>query len=56
MTTHLERAHALDAADPLARFRARFANAEPDLVYLDGNSLGRLPHDATVVAHDLVTR
>lgn len=31
----------LDAADPLARFRDRFAPIEPGLVYLDGNSLGR---------------
>lgn len=37
----------LDAADPLAGFREKFAFAEPDLVYLDGNSLGRLPR-ATV--------
>jgi kynureninase len=33
----------LDAADPLATFRDRFAPAEPGLVYLDGNSLGRPP-------------
>jgi kynureninase len=33
----------LDAADPLARFRERFAFPEAGLVYLDGNSLGRLP-------------
>ncbi len=32
---------ALDAADPLASFRDRFAPAEPGLIYLDGNSLGR---------------
>jgi kynureninase len=32
---------ALDAADPLAGYRDRFAPAEPGLVYLDGNSLGR---------------
>jgi kynureninase len=38
---------ALDAADPLATFRDRFAFADPALVYLDGNSLGRLPR-ATV--------
>ena len=38
---------ALDAADPLAAFRDRFSFADPDLVYLDGNSLGRLPR-ATV--------
>ncbi|GIK72535.1 MAG: kynureninase [Chloroflexota bacterium] len=56
MTTHLEQAYALDAADPLARFRARFVNAEPDLIYLDGNSLGRLPHDSAMLAHDLTAR
>ena len=33
----------LDAADPLAPFRARFVIADPALIYLDGNSLGRLP-------------
>ena len=32
-----------DAADPLAGFRARFAIADPERIYLDGNSLGRLP-------------
>jgi kynureninase len=36
-------AAALDAADPLAPFRARFAIADEHLLYLDGNSLGRLP-------------
>ncbi len=37
----IERARQLDAADPLASFRGRFAPTEPGLVYLDGNSLGR---------------
>jgi kynureninase len=32
-----------DAADPLRQFRDRFVVADPDLVYFDGNSLGRLP-------------
>lgn len=39
----LARAQALDAADPLARYRERFVIADPDTIYLDGNSLGRLP-------------
>ncbi len=34
---------ALDAADPLGSFRRRFVIPEQDLVYLDGNSLGRPP-------------
>lgn len=38
----LKHCEALDAADPLARFRERFAL--PDgVIYLDGNSLGALP-------------
>jgi kynureninase len=37
-------AAALDTADPLAHFRARFASpADPRLLYMDGNSLGRPP-------------
>jgi kynureninase len=36
-------AAALDAADPLARFRGEFVGAESSLVYFDGNSLGRPP-------------
>ena len=37
----------LDKADPLAHYRSQFVIADPDMCYLDGNSLGRLPH-ATV--------
>jgi kynureninase len=33
---------ALDRADPLARYRDAFVIDDDDLVYLDGNSLGRL--------------
>ena len=36
----------LDASDPLAPFRDRFVVDDPDLVYLDGNSLGRAPRRA----------
>lgn len=32
---------ALDEADPLAAYRARFVGSETPLVYFDGNSLGR---------------
>ncbi len=38
-----ERASVLDAADPLAGYRDRFVVEDLDLVYLDGNSLGRAP-------------
>jgi kynureninase len=36
-------AELLDADDVLAEFRARFVVPDPELVYLDGNSLGRPP-------------
>lgn len=39
----LEYALALDHADELAPFRSRFVVDDPQLIYLDGNSLGRLP-------------
>jgi kynureninase len=41
----IDRAHAerLDTEDPLASFRERFAIDDPETIYLDGNSLGRLP-------------
>lgn len=38
----LAEAEAADAADPLARFRARF-HLPPGVIYLDGNSLGPAP-------------
>jgi kynureninase len=38
-----DHARRLDAADPLARFREEFVIEDPGLIYLDGNSLGRLP-------------
>jgi kynureninase len=36
-------AAALDAADPLAGFREQFVFTDQERIYLDGNSLGRLP-------------
>lgn len=43
MSTDRAYAEQLDAADPLAALRDRFAIADDGVVYLDGNSLGRLP-------------
>ena len=33
----------LDRDDPLAKYRRRFVIGDPSIVYLDGNSLGRMP-------------
>ena len=33
----------IDAKDPLAKYRDLFVFTDPDVCYLDGNSLGRLP-------------
>jgi kynureninase len=41
--TSPEFAWEMDAQDSLAGFRERFVISDPDLIYLDGNSLGRLP-------------
>jgi kynureninase len=41
--TERTRAERLDAEDPLARFRERFVIEDEETIYLDGNSLGRLP-------------
>lgn len=56
MKTRTDAAYAreLDAADPLAHFRERFVIDEPDLIYLDGNSLGRLPQATTDLANHLL--
>jgi kynureninase len=43
---HLAFARRMDRSDGLAHYRKRFAGAETDLVYFDGNSLGRPPVSA----------
>jgi kynureninase len=54
MTT-LDHARALDATDPLARFRERFRLPE-EVIYLDGNSLGPLPRATAARLGDVIAR
>lgn len=49
-------ARQMDAGDPLRRFRAEFVAEAGGPIYLDGNSLGRLPLRAVGLAADLVQR
>jgi kynureninase len=49
-------AAALDAHDPLAAFRQEFVVNDPTLIYLDGNSLGRLPRRTRALIQDTVDR
>ena len=53
--TDREYALELDRNDPLAHFRERFLITDPDLCYLDGNSLGRLPHKTSTAVSDFLT-
>lgn len=45
---------AMDAEDPLAPFREQFHIADPDICYLDGNSLGRLPVATIAAVNELL--
>jgi kynureninase len=55
VTDWRQRAEALDEAEPLASFRERFAHQDAPRIYLDGNSLGRMPV-ATAARIDAVLR
>jgi kynureninase len=46
----------LDGTDPLRGFHQRFIVAPDELIYLDGNSLGRLPRDTPVRVEDVIWR
>ncbi len=48
-----QKAFELDRKDELARFKEAFVS-EPDTIYLDGNSLGRLPKKTIEQTSDLV--
>ena len=47
-------AQELDSLDPLASYRERFVITDPDLIYLDGNSLGMMPKVAQGRAKQVV--
>jgi kynureninase len=53
---NLDFARSLDQQDELARFRQRFVPTDPDLIYLDGNSLGRLPLATQQRLQDVIVR
>ena len=44
----------LDSQDPLAAYRDQFIINDPNLIYLDGNSLGRMPKAAAERARQVV--
>ncbi len=48
-------AREMDRVDPLRQFRSEFVVTEPDLIYLDGNSLGRMPLRAAERTSRLIT-
>ena len=52
-----DRAYALelDKNDPLAHFKSQFVVTDPEMCYLDGNSLGRLPKETISAVNNLLT-
>ena len=44
----------LDQQDPLAEYREAFVIDDPDLIYMDGNSLGRLPRASRERLHEVI--
>ena len=52
-----DRAYALelDKNDPLAHFKSQFVVTDPEMCYLDGNSLGRLPKETISAVNNLMT-
>ena len=54
--TDREYALELDKNDPLAAYRSKFVITDPNLCYLDGNSLGRLPHATVKAVSDFLSQ
>ena len=54
--TDREYALNLDKKDPLAHFKSQFVISDPEMCYLDGNSLGRLPKSTITAINDFMTK
>ncbi len=54
--TDVDYAIELDQSDELARFRDEFVIHDPDLIYLDGNSLGRLTKQTATRLREVVEK
>ena len=54
--TDREYALQLDKNDPLAHFKSQFVISDPEMCYLDGNSLGRLPKATVAAINDFMTK
>ena len=54
--TDREYALELDRKDPLAPFKSQFVIGDPEMCYLDGNSLGRLPKATITAINDFMTK
>ena len=54
--TDREYALELDKNDPLARFKSQFVVTDPEMCYLDGNSLGRLPLSTITAINDFMNK
>lgn len=56
MTIDVSRAFAqhMDQIDDLSSFRDRFFNSDPEMIYVDGNSLGRLPQTTMATMANMV--
>ena len=54
--TDREYALELDKNDPLAQFKSQFVITDPEMCYLDGNSLGRLPKATITSINDFMSK
>ncbi|KAF0131155.1 MAG: aminotransferase class V [Bacteroidetes bacterium] len=51
-----EKALSFDKLDPLASFRSRFIAEKEEMIYLDGNSLGRMPLETEIKMKSVISQ